>query len=142
MLIQAGMTTLAHAWDAIAPTPVATLSERALIEPEATDRFAPRPWLRLPPGALALLAGLSMTTAAATLQTSYGDVQREGLPAVLPDGLPEALPRVLPARLSKALEAPLARKQKREPGTQRRRTRGKLHRVLADEKRTAWSRAG
>jgi hypothetical protein len=141
MLIQSGMTTLANAWDAISPTPV---HKGNLIEPEATDRFEPKPWFHLPPGALALMTGLSLATAAATLQTSYGDVQRGGLPAVLPEGLPEALPRVLPARFSKALEAPLARHlaNKTEAGQKRHRTRGKLHRVLRDEKRTEWSRAG
>lgn len=135
-----GMTTLAQAWDAVAPTPVRHLSERALIEPEATDQHARRPWLHLPPGALALLTGLSVAAAAATLQTGYGDVQREGLPAVLPAGFSETLPRVLPARFSKALEAPLANKA--APGQRRHRTRGKLHRVIRDEKRTEWSRAG
>jgi hypothetical protein len=134
------MTTLALAWDAISPTPVRTLSERGLIEPEATDQHPARPWFHLPPGALALLTGLSVATAAATLQTGYGDVRREGLPALLPEGLPGALPRVLPAGFSKALEAPLAHKAKL--GQERHRARGKLHRVLRDEKRTEWSRAG
>ncbi len=81
-----------------------------------------------------------MATAAATLQTSCGDVQREGLPAVLPAGFSETLPRVLPARFSKALEAPLAHKV--AAGQKRHRTQGKLHRVIRDEKRTEWSRAG
>jgi hypothetical protein len=134
------MTTLTQAWQAIAPTSVPHFSERALIEPEATDRFAPKPWLHLPPGALALVMGFSVATAAATVQSSYGEVQRGGLPAVLPDGLPQALPRVLPGRISKALEARL--QPVAEPHQRRHRTQGKLHRAIRDEKRTEWSRAG
>jgi hypothetical protein len=134
------MTTMLQAWEAVAPTPV---ERGTLIEPEATNQHERRPWLHLPPGALAMITGVSVATAAAMVQVSFAEVTHEGLPALLPAPLPEVLPKVarrLPAPISKALERPLATKG--EPSHKHRGTRGRLRRALHDDGRTEWSRAG
>jgi hypothetical protein len=81
-------TALRQAWYAISPTPV---FKGDLIQPEATDTIEPSPWMRLPPGAVAMFGAIAFATIAASLQVGVDLVRREGLPIDLPIPAFEAL---------------------------------------------------
>jgi hypothetical protein len=124
------MSNLELALQAVSPTPV---DKRRLIEPEATDRFAPRPWMHFPPGALFLvLACLAMLFVAA-FQSGVQVVRRDGLR----EGIEDAIPIPLPA-----FAQPAARPAAAGHVHHAHRRHAKLHLLLQQSSSTPWSHDG
>ena len=145
------MTSRVMTWNDTLAAPVPRspliLNRERLVEPEATDRPAARPWMHWPPGAALLVLSCSTMLFVAAFQSSVAAVRRDGLseglregiedtlPIQLPDNLPIQLP-AMPAFIHPAKPAMAAR-----PHHARHHHRTKLHVLLGDGSASAtpWS---
>jgi len=129
------MSTSILTWEAIRPAPV---MKQSLIEPEATDRFAPRPWLHWPPGAAFLVIACVAMMFVAAFQTGVETVRRDGLRAGLQDGIAgieESLPVPLPSFVKPAVHIVAGK-----PHRAHHRRAARLHLLLQESPdKTAWS---